>query len=207
MLADKHTCTYRIRTCHGHYTYTIMTHYYAKLCHMSYNRHHSCCIHRTYIHTSIWHHGQFTKLNLDKWAQPLGDLNFQRASWSAHKRWFWDLRPSLWNVANWNYENWPYACHQKHARQHTTLFCTVSAMPSVRTLGAVHSAASKPMASVTRTQPSLEESHLSGSRPGGWVPTGDCTGGALQVHTPSSTWTTNLINSSKARQLDTPNGS
>ena len=40
--------------------------------------------------------GQFSKLNLDKCAQPLGDLNFQRAFWIQHKQWFWDLRPLIW---------------------------------------------------------------------------------------------------------------
>ena len=33
------------------------------------------------------------RFNLEKWAQPLGDLNFQRAFWSEHEQWFLDLRP------------------------------------------------------------------------------------------------------------------
>ena len=49
----------------------------------------------------------FQKFNLEKWAQPLGDLNFQRASRSDNKQWFWDLRPSTWNLATWNCDNWP----------------------------------------------------------------------------------------------------
>ena len=37
------------------------------------------------------------KLNLERWAQPLGDLNFhQRALRSENKQWFRDLRP--WNL-------------------------------------------------------------------------------------------------------------
>ena len=50
----------------------------------------------------------FQKFNLEKWAQPLGDLNNQRALWSEYKQWFWDLRPSIWNLANRNHENWSY---------------------------------------------------------------------------------------------------
>ena len=38
---------------------------------------------------------QLLKLNLEEWAQPLGDLNFQKACWSESKQWFWDLRPSI----------------------------------------------------------------------------------------------------------------
>ena len=54
-------------------------------------------------------YGQFVqKFNLEKWAQPLGDLNNQRAS-CEHKQWFWDLRPSIWPFANWDYENWSYS--------------------------------------------------------------------------------------------------
>ena len=58
----------------------------------------------------------FQKFNLWKWGQPLGDLNFQRASWSEHKRWFWALRPSIWNFANRIYENWP--CEHVHTTCH-----------------------------------------------------------------------------------------
>ena len=32
---------------------------------------------------------------------------FHRAIWSEHKHWFWDLRPSIWNLANRKYENRP----------------------------------------------------------------------------------------------------
>ena len=53
-------------------------------------------------------YGQFQKLNLEKWDQPLGYLNFQRACRRENQQWFWDLRPSIWNCANWKYENWPY---------------------------------------------------------------------------------------------------
>ena len=35
----------------------------------------------------------FQKFNLDKWAEPLEDLNFQMAFRSEHKKWFWDVRP------------------------------------------------------------------------------------------------------------------
>ena len=35
------------------------------------------------------------KLNLEKWAQPQGDLNFKTACWSENTKWFWDLRPSV----------------------------------------------------------------------------------------------------------------
>ena len=35
-----------------------------------------------------------------------GRLIFQRAFWSEHEQWFWDLRPSIWNIAHLNYENW-----------------------------------------------------------------------------------------------------
>ena len=45
------------------------------------------------------------KVNMDKWAQPLGDLNFQRAFRSEHKQWFWDSRPSILCFANGNCEN------------------------------------------------------------------------------------------------------
>ena len=37
----------------------------------------------------------FQKFKLDKRAQPLGDLNFQRACRSEHEQGFWDLRPSI----------------------------------------------------------------------------------------------------------------
>ena len=40
------------------------------------------------------------KLNLERWAQALGDLNFQRAFWREHKQWFWDLRPSIGKFVN-----------------------------------------------------------------------------------------------------------
>ena len=43
----------------------------------------------------FWPYGQFSKAQSGKWAQPLGDLNFQRACWSAHKQWLWDLSPSI----------------------------------------------------------------------------------------------------------------
>ena len=56
-------------------------------------------------------------INMEKCAQPLGDLNFQRACWSEHKQWFWDLRPSIWNCANLNYKNW---MHEHPNKQITT---------------------------------------------------------------------------------------
>ena len=37
----------------------------------------------------------FNVTNLKKWAQPLGDLNFQRAFRSDNKQRFWDLGPSI----------------------------------------------------------------------------------------------------------------
>ena len=52
-------------------------------------------------------YGRFSKLNLEKWARTLGDLNFQREFWSEHKQWIWDLRPSILNFANRSYENRP----------------------------------------------------------------------------------------------------
>ena len=36
----------------------------------------------------------FQKLHPETWAQPLGELNFQRACRSEHEQWFWDSRPS-----------------------------------------------------------------------------------------------------------------
>ena len=33
----------------------------------------------------------FQTINLDKWAEPLRDLNFQRACWSETKQWVWDF--------------------------------------------------------------------------------------------------------------------
>ena len=50
-------------------------------------------------------YGQLSKLNLEKWAQPIGGLNLQRAFRSEIKQWLWDLRPSICNFANWKYEN------------------------------------------------------------------------------------------------------
>ena len=41
-----------------------------------------------------WIGAIFQEFDLDKWAQLLGDLNFQRAFRVGHKQWFWDLRPS-----------------------------------------------------------------------------------------------------------------
>ena len=36
----------------------------------------------------------FRKINMGKWAQPLADLNFQRACSSEYKQWLLELRPS-----------------------------------------------------------------------------------------------------------------
>ena len=47
----------------------------------------------------------FQKFNLEHWAQPLGDFNFQRACRSEHEQCFWDVRPSVRNVADRNREN------------------------------------------------------------------------------------------------------
>ena len=32
---------------------------------------------------------------MEKWAQPPGDVNLRRASWSENELRFWDLRPSI----------------------------------------------------------------------------------------------------------------
>ena len=37
----------------------------------------------------------FQRFNVEEWAQPLEDLNFQRAFRSERMQWFWDLRPSI----------------------------------------------------------------------------------------------------------------
>ena len=42
----------------------------------------------------------FQELSLEKWALPLGDLNFQRACLRQDKQRSWDSRPSILNVAN-----------------------------------------------------------------------------------------------------------
>ena len=39
--------------------------------------------------------GQRARFNLERLAQPLGDLNFRRAFRSEDKQWFWDLRPPV----------------------------------------------------------------------------------------------------------------
>ena len=52
---------------------------------------------------TLWKHEKF---NLEKSAQPLRDLNFQRTCWSEHRQRFWDLRPWIWICVNWSYENW-----------------------------------------------------------------------------------------------------
>ena len=52
----------------------------------------------------------FQKFNMDKWAQPLGDLNFQRASWIEHKQWFWDLRPLIWTFSDLQF--WELTVHK-----------------------------------------------------------------------------------------------
>ena len=46
------------------------------------------------------------KLNLEKWAQPLEDLNFRRAFWSNNKQCLWDLSSPIQNLASWHYDNW-----------------------------------------------------------------------------------------------------
>ena len=43
----------------------------------------------------IGHSANLRKFNLGKWAQTLGDLNFQRAFLIENRQWFWDLRPSI----------------------------------------------------------------------------------------------------------------
>ena len=48
----------------------------------------------------------FQVLDPEKWAQPLGDLNFQRVFWSEHKQWFSDSRHSIWNCAKWTHKSW-----------------------------------------------------------------------------------------------------
>ena len=47
----------------------------------------------------------FQKDNLDKSAQAVRYLNFQRAFLIEHKQWFWDSRPRILNCVNRNHEN------------------------------------------------------------------------------------------------------
>jgi len=45
------------------------------------------------------------KNSLEERAQPLGDLNFQRACICRDERWLWDLRPSNLMRVNETHEN------------------------------------------------------------------------------------------------------
>ena len=106
----------------------LATHWYTKRnrCVM-----HSIGVRGRWVTTGIQAHAgvrtaSSQKLSLDKWAQPLGNLDFQRACWSENKQWsgIWDLQfellRQLWELTVDAMPWVRWGAHQGARGQHST---------------------------------------------------------------------------------------